>query len=135
MTFRRHTFTLETPVILWQTHVQSSTTPTVRSASSSIKYAHLPFYVGKSNQKNLGMIESSNLCTEIIEYSAPDKPAICNLASLSIRSSTLSMALGSHQGRGHQPQYINNYPILVKPRVSLHTNAVGNRLQMLGREV
>ncbi len=38
----------------------------------------------KSNQKNLGVIKSSNLCTEIIEYSAPDEVAVCNLASLSL---------------------------------------------------
>jgi ribonucleoside-diphosphate reductase alpha chain len=38
----------------------------------------------KSNQKNLGTIKSSNLCTEIIEYTAPDEIAVCNLASLSL---------------------------------------------------
>jgi len=38
----------------------------------------------KSNQKNLGTIRSSNLCTEIIEYSAPDEIAVCNLASVSL---------------------------------------------------
>ncbi len=38
----------------------------------------------KSNQKNLGVIKSSNLCTEIIEYTAPDEVAVCNLASLAL---------------------------------------------------
>ncbi len=38
----------------------------------------------KSNQKNLGTIKSSNLCTEIIEYSAPDECAVCNLASIAL---------------------------------------------------
>ena len=38
----------------------------------------------KSNQQNLGTIKSSNLCSEIIEYSAPDETAVCNLASLSL---------------------------------------------------
>lgn len=38
----------------------------------------------KSNQKNLGTIKSSNLCTEIIEYSSPDETAVCNLASLAL---------------------------------------------------
>ncbi|KAH0559149.1 ribonucleotide-diphosphate reductase subunit rnr1 [Trichoglossum hirsutum] len=38
----------------------------------------------KSNQQNLGTIRSSNLCTEIIEYSAPDEVAVCNLASLAL---------------------------------------------------
>lgn len=36
----------------------------------------------KSNQKNLGTIKCSNLCTEIVEYTAPDEVAVCNLASL-----------------------------------------------------
>ena len=38
----------------------------------------------KSNQKNLGTIKSSNLCTEIIEYSSPDETAVCNLASIGL---------------------------------------------------
>jgi ribonucleoside-diphosphate reductase alpha subunit len=38
----------------------------------------------KSNQKNLGVIKSSNLCTEIMEYSSPDETAVCNLASLAL---------------------------------------------------
>jgi ribonucleoside-diphosphate reductase alpha chain len=38
----------------------------------------------KSNQKNLGVIRSSNLCTEIMEYTAPDEVAVCNLASIAL---------------------------------------------------
>ena len=38
----------------------------------------------KSNQQNLGTIKSSNLCTEIIEYSSPDETAVCNLASIAL---------------------------------------------------
>ncbi|EDO49794.1 predicted protein [Nematostella vectensis] len=38
----------------------------------------------KSNQKNLGTIKCSNLCTEIVEYSAPDEVAVCNLASIAL---------------------------------------------------
>lgn len=38
----------------------------------------------KSNQQNLGTIKSSNLCTEIIEYTSPDEIAVCNLASLAL---------------------------------------------------
>jgi ribonucleoside-diphosphate reductase alpha chain len=38
----------------------------------------------KSNQKNLGTIKSSNLCTEIIEYTSKDEVAVCNLASLAL---------------------------------------------------
>lgn len=40
----------------------------------------------KSNQKNIGIIKSSNLCTEIIEYSSPEETAVCNLASISLPS-------------------------------------------------
>ena len=38
----------------------------------------------KSNQKNLGTIRSSNLCTEIVEYTSPDEVAVCNLASIAL---------------------------------------------------
>ena len=43
----------------------------------------------KSNQKNLGVIKSSNLCTEIIEYSSPDETAVCNLASINLQAFVL----------------------------------------------
>lgn len=39
----------------------------------------------KSNQQNLGVIKSSNLCTEIIEYTSPEEIAVCNLASISLK--------------------------------------------------
>ncbi len=38
----------------------------------------------KSNQQNLGTIKSSNLCTEILEYTDKDEVAVCNLASISL---------------------------------------------------
>lgn len=38
----------------------------------------------KSNQQNLGTIRSSNLCTEIVQYSSPDEVAVCNLASIAV---------------------------------------------------
>ena len=38
----------------------------------------------KSNQQNLGVIKSSNLCTEILEYSSPEETAVCNLASIGL---------------------------------------------------
>lgn len=38
----------------------------------------------KSNQQNLGTIKSSNLCAEIVQYSAPDETAVCNLASINL---------------------------------------------------
>ena len=39
----------------------------------------------KSNQQNLGTIKSSNLCTEIIEYTSPEETAVCNLASIALK--------------------------------------------------
>ena len=38
----------------------------------------------ESNQQNLGTIKSSNLCTEIIEYSSPTETAVCNLSSIAL---------------------------------------------------
>ena len=38
----------------------------------------------KSNQQHLGTIKSSNLCTEIVEYTSKDEVAVCNLASISL---------------------------------------------------
>ena len=38
----------------------------------------------KSNQQNLGTIKSSNLCTEILEYTDKDEQAVCNLASIPV---------------------------------------------------
>jgi ribonucleoside-diphosphate reductase alpha subunit len=46
----------------------------------------------KSNQKNLGTIRSSNLCCEIMEYTAPDETAVCNLASINLSKFVRPMA-------------------------------------------
>lgn len=51
----------------------------------------------KSNQKNLGTIRCSNLCTEIVEYTAPDETAVCNLASISL-SKLVTPATDTDQG-------------------------------------
>ena len=40
----------------------------------------------KSNQKHIGTIKCSNLCTEIMEYSSPDETAVCNLASIAVNT-------------------------------------------------
>lgn len=62
---------------------------TVRGSVGSLESIFtesLLLFAGKSNQQNLGTIKSSNLCTEIIEYSAPDEVAVCNLASIALPS-------------------------------------------------
>lgn len=38
----------------------------------------------KSNHQNIGTIKSSNLCTEVVQYSSPDEVAVCNLASIAV---------------------------------------------------
>ncbi|UCS95124.1 ribonucleoside-diphosphate reductase subunit alpha [Echinicola marina] len=50
---------------------------------------------GKSNQKNLGTIKSSNLCTEIMEYTSPDEVAVCNLASIALPKFVITDAKGN----------------------------------------
>jgi len=56
---------------------------------------------GKSNQQNLGTIKSSNLCSEIIEYSSPDETAVCNLASLSLPA----FVVYDESGKGGGPAF------------------------------
>ena len=51
----------------------------------------------KSNQKNLGTIKSSNLCTEIIEYTSPDEIAVCNLASIALPKFVTEEGTFDHQ--------------------------------------
>ena len=53
----------------------------------------------KSNQKNLGTIKSSNLCTEIIEYSDPDETAVCNLASIGLPNFVISKNLDEYKNK------------------------------------
>jgi hypothetical protein len=58
----------------------------------------------KSNQKNLGTIKSSNLCTEIIEYTSKTEQAVCNLASIAVNQ---FITLGKRSGklRKHTAEY------------------------------
>ncbi len=60
----------------------------------------------KSNQKNLGTIRSSNLCTEIMEYTAPDEVAVCNLASIA-----LPMFVDDQGSFDHQKLYEITYVV------------------------
>ncbi len=53
----------------------------------------------KSNQQNVGVIKSSNLCSEIIEYSSPDETAVCNLASMGLASFVRDGAFEFHNFR------------------------------------
>lgn len=59
----------------------------------------------KSNQKNLGTIRSSNLCTEIIEYTSPDEVAVCNLASIALNKFVVIPQDGSDPYYDHKELY------------------------------
>jgi len=52
----------------------------------------------KSNQKNLGTIKSSNLCTEIMEFTSPDEVAVCNLASIALPKFVTEDGKFDHKG-------------------------------------
>ena len=52
----------------------------------------------KSNQNNIGVVKSSNLCTEIMEVSGPDETAVCNLASICLPSFVRESAWGNSDG-------------------------------------
>lgn len=60
----------------------------------------------KSNQKNLGTIKSSNLCTEIIEYSSPTEQAVCNLASIALPKYIIDGEFN------HELLYENTYQVM-----------------------
>ncbi|SOE21964.1 ribonucleoside-diphosphate reductase alpha chain [Spirosomataceae bacterium TFI 002] len=59
----------------------------------------------KSNQKNLGTIKSSNLCTEIMEYTSPDEVAVCNLASIALPKYMIEDESGRVTGFDHKRLY------------------------------
>lgn len=54
----------------------------------------------KSNQRNLGVIKGSNLCTEIIEYHSSDETAVCNLAALALPRFVFEAGLGGEGSSG-----------------------------------
>lgn len=61
----------------------------------------------KSNQQNLGTIKSSNLCTEIVEFTAPDEVAVCNLASLNLSAfvEEAPKTPNPHNNNNNKPEY------------------------------
>ena len=73
----------------------------------------------KSNQQNLGVIKSSNLCTEIIEYSAPDEIAVCNLASIA-----LNMFVEGGAGTGKPPTFNFGRLVTISKVVTRNLNKV-----------
>ena len=96
----------------------------------------------KSNQKNLGTIRSSNLCTEIVEYSAPDEVAVCNLASLALPT-FVDASQGEYDfGRLHEVTQVvcrnlnkiidnNHYPVEEAKRSNLRHRPIACGVQGL----
>lgn len=77
----------------------------------------------KSNQKNLGTIKSSNLCTEIMEYTSKDEQAVCNLASIPVNQ---FVTLGKRTGKLKKPSAEYDYQALydVAYQTTLNLNQV-----------
>ena len=77
----------------------------------------------KSNQKNLGTIKSSNLCTEIIEYTSKDEQAVCNLASIPVNQ---FIQVGKRSGKLRKPICEYDYRALydVAYQTTLNLNKV-----------
>jgi ribonucleoside-diphosphate reductase alpha subunit len=61
----------------------------------------------KSNQKNIGTIKSSNLCTEIMEVSGPEETAVCNLASICLPSFVKTASYGNSDGSSGTNSYFD----------------------------
>ncbi|MCO5572784.1 hypothetical protein L7F22_026543 [Adiantum nelumboides] len=114
----------------------------------------------KSNQQNLGTIKSSNLCTEIVEFTSPEETAVCNLASIALPRFVREkgVPLESHPSklvgsRGHQNRYfdfeklgevaavatlnlnkiidVNYYPVETAKRSNLRHRPIGIGVQGL----
>ena len=94
----------------------------------------------KSNQQNLGVIKSSNLCCEIVEYSSPTETAVCNLASLSLPAFVQDGAFDFKQLRKVTNTVIKNlnrvidinyYPIPEAERSNMRHRPIGLGVQGL----
>ncbi len=94
----------------------------------------------KSNQQNLGTIQSSNLCTEIVEYSSADEVAVCNLASISLPK-FVKNGVFDHQELFRVAQVVtrnlnrvidlNNYPVAEARTSNLRHRPIGIGVQGL----
>jgi ribonucleotide reductase alpha subunit len=94
----------------------------------------------KSNQKNLGTIKSSNLCTEIIEYSSPEETAVCNLASIALSSYIVNGAFDFETFRATVRKCVQNlnkvidinfYPTVETKRSNMRHRPIGIGVQGL----
>ncbi|MBA3958356.1 MAG: ribonucleoside-diphosphate reductase subunit alpha [Parachlamydiaceae bacterium] len=94
----------------------------------------------KSNQQNLGTIKCSNLCAEIVEYTAPDEIAVCNLASIALPRFVID-GVFNHQRLFEVTQTItrnlnriidgNTYPVVEAERSNMRHRPIGIGVQGL----
>lgn len=68
-----------TPFMLYQDSINRTSRSPAPFPDSTVN-----IFPGKNNQSHLGVIRSSNLCTEIVQFSSPSETAVCTLASLSL---------------------------------------------------
>jgi len=100
----------------------------------------------KSNQQNLGTIKSSNLCTEIMEYSSPEETAVCNLASLALPAFVAALPALGHSSFDYEAMRvavrvavrnlnrvidINFYPTVETERSNMRHRPIGLGVQGL----
>ncbi len=95
----------------------------------------------KSNQKNLGTIKSSNLCTEIMEYTSADEIAVCNLASLALPKFVTAEGKFDHQALYEITKVatknlnkvidVNYYPVAEAKRSNMRHRPIGLGVQGL----
>jgi ribonucleoside-diphosphate reductase alpha chain len=95
----------------------------------------------KSNQGNLGTIKSSNLCCEVIQYSAPDETAVCNLASIGLPMYITPDKKFNHELLGQKVRNIvrnlnnvidiNFYPTMNSKRSNMKHRPIGIGIQGL----
>jgi len=94
----------------------------------------------KSNQQNLGTIKSSNLCTEIVEYTSPDEISVCNLASIALPRFVIDKAF-DHQKLFEVTRVVtknlnrlidgNSYPVQEAKRSNMRHRPIGIGVQGL----
>lgn len=94
----------------------------------------------KSNQQNLGTIKSSNLCTEIMEYTSPDEVAVCNLASIALPRFVIDNKFDfdklyevTYQAAINLNKIIDNnyYPVIEAERSNMRHRPIGLGVQGL----
>lgn len=94
----------------------------------------------KSNQKNLGTIKSSNLCTEIMEYTSKDEVAVCNLASIALPKFIINGKFDHNKLKEVTKQItknlnriidVNYYPVPEAERSNMRNRPIGIGVQGL----